>query len=320
MLQQTRVEQTISYFERFVDQFPSVHALAKANREEVLKAWEGLGYYARARNMHDTAKKIIDEHGGSIPNTQSELLGLPGIGPYTSAAILSIAFGQPFAVLDGNVIRVLTRVFGIEEDTRSSKTRKALQQVADHVLNRTHPGDHNEALMELGATLCTPSIPSCERCPVSSTCYAFQNQAVERLPFTSRRKPVPHIHIAVGILRNEDGSIFVQKRPESSMLGGLWEFPGGKLEPNESPQEACRRELSEELGIEATIGEEIIAVKHTYSHFTITLHAFQCTSYRGTPSHFNNQPVQWVAQEKLDSLPFPRANQKIIEALHDSNK
>lgn len=315
MLQQTRVDQAIPYFKRFVERFPDIESLALAELDEVLKAWEGLGYYSRARNMHNAAVQIMAKHDDAVPSDPVQLRALPGIGPYTSAAILSIAFGQPFAVLDGNVIRVLARVFAINDDTRLPKTRRSLQSLANALINKSLPGDHNEAIMELGATVCTPQSPKCSACPLATCCKALATNAVDAFPFKSKKKPTPHYHIAVGILKNERGEVLVQKRPTSGMLGGLWEFPGGKQEKGESLSEACRRELREELGVEAAVGNQITSIKQAYSHFSITLHAFACTSFTGEPTHHLGEPIKWVDIANLHELAFPRANQRIVELL-----
>ncbi|MCH8031369.1 MAG: A/G-specific adenine glycosylase [Bacteroidetes bacterium] len=320
MLQQTRVDQARPYFEHFVDAFPTVESLAKAELDAVLKCWEGLGYYSRARNLHRAAKQIVEEFGGRIPHDETAIRSLPGIGPYTAAAVLSIAFDKPLAVLDGNVIRVLSRVLTVENDVRSSATKRALRAVADALLDTHRPGIFNEAVMELGATICTPKAPACERCPLRSECAAFAGGNPEAFPVASKKKPIPHYEIAVGVVADATGCVLIQKRPEDAMLGGLWEFPGGKREAGESLEETCCRELEEELGIEVEIGGEITQIKHVYSHFSITLHAFDCVLTGGEPVHHADQPIRWVSLEKLNELAFPRATGKLIEVLLDRKK
>ncbi len=315
MLQQTRVDQVRPYFEHFVDIFPTVEVLAEAELDAVLKSWEGLGYYSRARNLHRAAKQIVEEFGGRIPHDETAIRSLAGIGPYTAAAVLSIAFDKPLAVLDGNVIRVLSRVFAVENDVRSSATKRALQAVADALLDTHRPGVFNEAVMELGATICTPKAPACERCPLRSECAAFAGGNPEAFPVASKKKPIPHYEIAVGVVFDSSGRVLIQKRPEDAMLGGLWEFPGGKREAGESLEETCCRELEEELGIEVEIGGEITQIKHAYSHFSINLHAFDCVLIGGEPVHHAGQPIRWVGLEELTELAFPRANGKLIEVL-----
>lgn len=320
MLQQTRVETVLPYFERFTAAFPTVEALAEAEQDAVLKNWEGLGYYSRARNLHRAAQVIVAEHDGRFPRSEAEALALPGVGPYTAAAVLSLSFGVPLAVLDGNVIRVIARVFAVEADARKPATRTALQHVADALLDHQQPGRFNESVMELGATVCTPRSPACAVCPIESVCAARAMGEPEAFPVVSKRKPVPHRIVAVGLVQDAEGRYLIQRRPEDAMLGGLWEFPGGKVEPGESPGEACRRELAEELGIEVAVGEEIARVDHAYSHFTVTLHAFRCEHRSGDPRHEADEPVRWVPASAFADYAFPRANRKILDALAEAER
>ncbi len=315
MLQQTRVDQVQPYFERFIEAFPTVEMLANAELDAVLKCWEGLGYYSRARNLHRAARMVTDQFGGTIPADEGAIRSLPGVGPYTAAAVLSIAYNKPLAVLDGNVIRVLSRVFVIERDVRSSATRRALQSVATSLLDRTRPGTFNEALMELGATICTPKRPLCTSCPLSPHCSALATGRTDGFPIAAKKKPTPHYEIAVGVVADSAGRVLIQKRRPEAMLGGLWEFPGGKREPDETLEQTCRRELKEELGIDVRVGEEIVQIKHAYSHFSITLHAFDCVLIDGEPVHHTAQEIRWMRTENLRELAFPRASQKVIETL-----
>ena len=321
MLQQTRVDTALPYFLRFTEAFPTPEALAAAPLDSVLKRWEGLGYYSRARNLHRAAAQIVEGHGGRFPETEAEVRALPGVGPYTAAAVLSLAFGVPLAVLDGNVIRVLGRVFAVEADARKPATRRALQAVADALLDRAHPGRFNESVMELGATVCTPKSPACAACPLAGVCAARASGEPEAFPVVSKRKPVPHKTVAVGLVTDARGRVLIQRRPEDAMLGGLWEFPGGKVEGGETPADACRREVREELGLDAAVGAEVARVDHAYSHFTVTLHAFRCTLPAGASGEVvqeHGEPTAWVAPDELDRYAFPRANRKILEALRES--
>ena len=315
MLQQTRVDQAWPYYERFTAAFPTVDALAAADLDDVLRRWEGLGYYSRARNLHRAARLVVDEFDGNVPDTESEIRRLPGVGPYTAAAVLSIAYGRPLAVLDGNVMRVLTRVFAISDAITSSRTRRRLQALANDLLDPAEPARFNEAMMELGATVCTPSNPACPSCPLQQTCAAHAAGEPERYPISKKKKPVPHYDIAVGLIFDDDGRLLIAKRPEDAMLGGLWEFPGGKVEAGEAIPDACRRELAEELGVEVEVGVPLARVDHAYSHFKITLHAFDCRIVSGEPEHHAAQPLRWVAVEDLGDFAFPRANRRIIEGL-----
>ncbi len=317
MLQQTRVDQARPYYERFVAAFPTVEALATAALDDVLRLWEGLGYYARARNLHKAARMVVETFGGRFPDTYDAIRTLPGVGAYTAAAVLSIAFDRPHAVLDGNVIRILTRVFTIEEEIGKSRTRKQLQRLADALLPPSRPGDFNQAMMELGATVCTPKAPRCPSCPLRLVCAAFTAGTPEAFPVKKKKAPVPHYDIAAGLLFNDDDELLIQRRPEDKMLGGLWEFPGGKREPGEPIEETCRRELREELGIEVEIEELFGSVSHAYTHFKITLYAFRCRIRSGTPQSREGLPLRWVSVTDLADYAFPRANRRLIEALLD---
>lgn len=315
MLQQTRVDQARPYFDRFTEAFPTLPALAAADLDEVLRLWEGLGYYSRARNLHRAAQTVVAEHNGQVPDTEAAIRTLPGVGPYTAAAVLSLAYGVPLAVLDGNVIRVLTRVFGIADDVTLGPTKRRLQDLADDLLDPEAPGRFNEAVMELGATVCTPRTPACPVCPLRNVCTAFAGGDPERYPVTPKKAPVPHHDIAVGVIRDEMGRVLIQQRPEDAMLGGLWEFPGGKVEPDEAPEAACRREIAEELGVMVEVGAPLARIGHAYSHFRITLYAFRCRLVSGEPVHHRGRPVRWAAVEELGAYAFPRANRRLIEAL-----
>ena len=315
MLQQTRVDQARPYYERFVAAFPTAEALAAADLDDVLRLWEGLGYYSRARNLHKAARMIVETFDGRFPDTYDAIRTLPGVGAYTAAAVLSIAFDRPHAVLDGNVIRVLTRAFAIEDEVNKNRTKKQLQRLADALLDPSKPGDFNEAMMELGATVCTPKSPRCPSCPLQSVCAAFAARTPEAFPVKKKKAPVPHYDIAAGLLFNDDGELLIQRRPEDKMLGGLWEFPGGKREPGEPLEETCRRELREELGIEIEIEELFGTVSHAYTHFKITLYAFRCRITSGTPQSREGLPLRWVSVPDLSNYAFPRANRRLIDAL-----
>ena len=315
MLQQTRVDQAEPYYQRFTEAFPTVHDLAEADRDAVLQQWEGLGYYSRARYLHEAAQTVVREHGGTVPGTYDGLKSLKGIGPYTAAAVASIAFGKAHGVLDGNVIRVLTRVFAIEDDSTRSATRRRLQALADALVDPDDPGNANQALMELGATVCTPRNPACDACVLEPVCKAAEEGTPERYPVTPESTPIPHKDIAVGLVFDEAGRLLIQRRPDDAMLGGLWEFPGGKCEEDESPDAACRRELQEELGITVETDGLFYTLKHAYSHFKITLHAYPCRIVEGTPTPEIDQPMKWVTVDELADYAFPRANRKLIEEL-----
>lgn len=317
MLQQTRVDTVIPYYRRFIDTFPDLYHLANAERQEVLKIWEGLGYYSRARNLQDAARWVVKHCNGKIPQSYDEIRRLKGIGPYTASAVLSIAFKKPYAVVDGNVIRVLSRYFGIEDDVRNQLTKNKIQKLADDILVRQRPGDFNQALMELGARICTPSGPECNSCPLSAGCTAYRTAATNSIPYKSPAKKSPHYHIGVGMIKDDEGQVLIALRPENAMLGGLWEFPGGKKRADESLKQTVHRELHEELGVNVKVLEKFIDLNHTYSHFKITLHAYWChlTSDSQKPAANSSQQIRWVKIPELKRYPFPKANKMLTEKL-----
>lgn len=320
MLQQTRVDQATPYYERFVNRFPTVYDLAEADQQEVLKVWEGLGYYSRARHLHDAAKLVVEEFDGRVPDSWKEINKLKGVGPYTAAAVLSIAYQKRHAVVDGNVIRVLSRYYGIEDDVRSTKTKNTIQDYADELISEDRPGDFNQALMELGATVCTPANPDCANCPLQAGCVAHKTARTEEIPYKSPAKKRPHHQIGVGIIFNEDNEVLIALRPEDAMLGGLWEFPGGKQEPDEAMEDTVQRELKEELGIDVSIRKPFMKLDHAYSHFKITMHAYLCDLESGAPEPKSSQEIRWISINELEDYPFPKANRRLTEKLMNLNK
>jgi len=316
MLQQTRVDQAWPYFENFMRQFSTVYDLAESDQQQVLKAWEGLGYYSRARNLHAASKMIVEDFNGKLPESYDEIIKLKGIGPYTAAAITSIAFNKPNAVVDGNVIRVITRYYGIEDDVRSAKTTRQVQELVNELISHKYPAEFNQGMMELGATICSPTKPDCDQCPIQAGCIATKIAKTDSIPYKSKTKKKPHKEIGVGIIEREDGKVLIALRPEDVMLGGLWEFPGGKQEKGESITQTVERELMEELDIEVHAFEKFMSFKHTYSHFSITMNAYLCTLISGTPKPKSSQEIRWVEKSELIEYPFPKANKVLTEKLN----
>ena len=312
MLQQTQVETVIPYYRRFLREFPTVKALAGTPRDRVLKAWEGLGYYTRARNLHKTARFIVDRYDGAVPDAYDELASLPGFGPYTTAAVLSIAYDRDYAVLDGNVIRVLCRLFGIRDDTGQTRIRAMLQNLADNLLHRGDAGEHNQAIMELGATVCRPRAPCCGSCPVNDHCAAFRAGNADSLPVRAPKKPRPHYILGVGIV-SRNNSVLIARRPENGLLGGLWEFPSARQMKEESLSETCIRAVREATGVDAAVRNRFRTVRHAFTHFSVTMHAFQCDYGGGEARAVNCSDVRWVAPDSLEDYAFSRANRKLIE-------
>ncbi len=314
MLQQTQVKTVIPYYRRWVKTFPTFRDLGKAPLNKVLKQWEGLGYYARARNLHALAKIVARRHGGKLPCTPEELRALPGIGRYTAGAVLSVAFLKDFPVLDGNVMRVLARHCALRKDSAQTATRRELWELAERLLPRGKAGDYNQALMELGATVCTPGHPLCGRCPLRLTCLAFRKNIQDQLPMKKKASPTPHYDIGAAVIRR-DGNILIAQRPLKGLLGGLWEFPGGKRELGESLKDTVRREIREELGIEIAVGKILARVDHAYSHFKITLHAHDCVYRSGKVRALGVRAWRWVKPSELGRFAFPAANQPVIQKL-----
>lgn len=315
MLQQTRVDQVEPYFHRWLKRFPTLETLAAATTDDVLKQWEGLGYYSRARRAHETACFIQRELGGRFPDTFDGLLALPGIGPYTAAAIGSIAFGLDAAVVDGNVIRVLARVFAIAGDPKNASVKKQFQQLADRLLPHGNASDFNEAMMELGATCCTPRNPSCPQCPLKKICRATALGTPAKFPIKTAKKKIPHKHVGAAIIADSRGRLLIAQRNHGDMLGGLWEFPGGKQESGETIEHCIAREIREEIGIEIEVGPRLLTVRHAFSHFTMDLHAHHCRHLKGRPRPLQCAAVKWVEKSALKKFAFGRADQKIITAL-----
>ena len=313
MLQQTQVKTVLPYYQRWLELFPTIAVLAQAEQQTVLKAWEGLGYYARARNLHKTAQLIIERHDGIFPATFEDAIALPGIGRTTAGGILSAAYNLPVAILDGNVKRVLARLVALPKPP--AKAINELWQVSEQILDPQQPHDFNQAIMDLGATLCTRHRPSCLLCPWQSHCAAYHQNLQSELPMTESRAPLPHKQIGVAVIYDDDGRILIDRRKQEGLLGGLWEFPGGKIEPNETFEDCVRREIKEELDIEIEVNDPLIVIDHTYSHFKVTLNVFNCSHISGEPKPLECDEIKWVTLDEITSYPFPKANSQIIDAI-----
>ncbi len=325
MLQQTRLETVLPYYRRFLRVFPTIDSLAAAPLDDVLKLWEGLGYYSRARNLQRAAQIVLREHGGQLPTSAAELHELPGIGAYTAGAIASIAFGQAEAALDGNVTRIIARLLDMDADITESATQKELWQIARDWLPPQQAGDFNQALMQLGQRVCRPRNPLCGECPLAEDCRARAADTISQRPARSKRPPSPHYHVAAGVIRDAQGRLLIAQRPLDGLLGGLWEFPGGKCEPGESLRNCLKRELREELAIEVEVGDCLTVVDHAFTHFRITLHAFDCRYIGALPPHRQPQTLgvrdwAWTREDELAAYTFGKADRMVIAQLAERAK
>ena len=282
MLQQTQVATVLPYYERFLQRFPTVAALAQAELDEVLALWQGLGYYARARSLHAAAKVVCEKHGGIIPPSPREFRSLPGVGPYTAGAVLSIAFVRDLPAIDGNVVRVLTRLFDYDRDPTTAEGKRALHTHAEGLLLPGQAGDFNQAMMELGATICTPRAPRCADCPLTSFCCARAAGVQEARPVARLRAERPHRELVAALAEREGRMLIVRRLPQG-LLGGLWELPGGELDAGEAHAQALMGHLHQNLSLSAKVGAEVGAVRHAYTHFRVTVYLYRC-SVEGTPT------------------------------------
>ncbi|MGE5601912.1 MAG: A/G-specific adenine glycosylase [Nitrososphaerales archaeon] len=318
MLQQTQVATVVPYFERWLERFPGVTALATAPLDDVLKLWEGLGYYARARNLQRAAQAMVERHGGRVPCDRRSLLALPGIGRYTAGAILSMAFGQPEPVLDGNVRRVLCRLYDVEGDPRAPEVEERLWQLSAALVQAApggRAGDFNEALIELGALVCTPAAPDCPNCPIRQYCLAYQRDTTGLRPAKRTRPVTPYYDVVAAVVRNRDGQVLIVQRPPQGLLGGLWGFPGGTVAPDEDLVDAVARTVEEQTGLTVSARAAVRRVKHAYTHFRITLHAFTAAIEAGEARALTCAQVRWVAVEELEDYPFPVTDRSIAREI-----
>jgi len=314
MLQQTQVSTVEPYYRKFLERFPTVEALAAAPLDAVLKAWEGLGYYQRAQRVHRAARQLVSEHGGELPRSVMGLLRLPGVGRYTAGAIASIAFGLDEAVLDGNVTRVLCRLFRVKQAPQKTATQKHLWQLARRLIPPGQAGLFNQALMDLGANVCVPKRPRCEVCPVAEACCARAHDEQHALPLKPRRKALPHHEVAVGIVWKGDHLLLCQ-REHKALLGGLWELPGGRLKADETLEECVVRSVAAKLAIEVNVQRHVVNVKHAFTHFRITLHAYECEHVTGVLQALGCVAWRWVRPEEVKQYALPKATHKVLDTL-----
>jgi A/G-specific adenine glycosylase len=315
MLQQTRVETVIPYYLRWMERFPDISSLAQATEEEVLRYWEGLGYYARARNLWRAAQVLQKQSEGALPKDVRSLRKLPGIGEYTAAAIASIAFGQDEPTLDGNIRRVLARLTANRTPLRTPQSDRELLRFAQEHLPSGKAGLYNQALMDLGAMICTPRQPRCELCPLSRHCQTFQLGIQSEIPITKPKNTLPHYVVTAAVI-NRNNRYLITQRPPQGLLGGMWEFPGGKCHEGESLEACLIREIQEELNLEITVGECLGVYRHAYTHYRVTLHAFHCTISNGSqPTPMQGQAFQWVGRQDLPHFPMGKIDRQIARRI-----
>ena len=308
MLQQTTVGTVIPYYERWVRRFPSIRHVAYASLEDILTSWQGLGYYSRARNLHQAAGIIVREYGGCIPDSRESLMKLPGFGPYTTGAVLSIAFDQRQPIVDANVRRVICRLRTLKG--RLSVLDRRIYSFLQDAMPAGHPGIFNQALMELGALVCKPEDPACPACPVKSDCRAYAQGIQEAFP-PRTRKAIQRIDAVVGIIRRKY-AIFLQKRPPKGLLAGFWELPGGKVKRGEAPRQALIRELKEELGVRVMAARPAATVRHAYTRFQVKLFAWECEVAHTLKEDATHR---WVSLRKLAKYPIPAGTVKVLAAV-----
>jgi len=318
MLQQTQAHVVIPYYNRFLARFPDTRSLAAAGEDDVLKLWEGLGYYRRIHHFIAAVKAVCARYGGEIPNDPETFRNLAGVGDYTAAAVLSIAFGRVLPVVDANVLRVMTRYFRIADATDRAKTKRIIREELQRLIPDDAPGDFNQAMMELGALVCASRNPRCDVCPIAGGCGAYAAGETDRYPHSAKKPKVPEYRVALGLVMQE-GRFLIQKRPSSGHLAGMWELPGGKIRDGESPEQALRRKCREELGLDILVQERCAAASHAYSHFKIHVSLYRCDAGRMIEKPMRNQTLAWIDEAEIPAYPFPSVNHKLFAALPSPN-
>ena len=319
MLQQTQMDRGVEYFRRWIARFPDIAAVAGAEEQEILKLWEGLGYYARARNLHRAAQVLLQDYGGKIPCEYAALRSLPGIGPYTAAAIASIACDRDIPVIDANVARIFARLFDLDEPVKGRKCRERIEQLAGEMLPKGKARIHNQALMDLGGLICTPKKPLCAGCPLAQVCLAVLRGTVADRPVAGSRQKTILIEMATGVLSHE-GRLFIQQRLADDIWGGLWEFPGGLLAEGESPEQAVVREYLEETGFAVEVCGHMTTVIHHYTRYKVVLHCFACrlTGDNHIPQLNAAQACRWIFADELGLFAFPAGHRKFLDYMQQS--
>jgi A/G-specific adenine glycosylase len=313
LLQQTRVDTVLPYYTRFIAAFPTAARLVAAQLADVLKLWQGLGYYARARHLHDAARIVMEQRGGQLPRSAAEWRELPGIGRYTASAISSIAADEPVPVVDGNVQRVLARLFAIRTAIERSATQAKLWSLAEVLLARKSPGAFNQALMELGARVCAPRRPQCGECPLRRWCAAESMGWQERLPARRAKRPVPTIDAAAALLRRR-GQLLLVRRPPTGLLAGMWTLPAVEITDGRSHADALRAWIRASLGVQVSVGPLLATVRHAFSHRHLRVHIYACMLAAGSASPRQSEGIRWVAPAHWADYPLATVDRKIIRS------
>jgi A/G-specific adenine glycosylase len=314
MLQQTRVETVIPYFNRFVEQFPTIQALSEAEEEKVLKAWEGLGYYSRVRNLQSAVKEVHEKYGDKVPDSLKEISALKGVGPYTAGAILSIAYGIPAPAVDGNVMRVLSRILSVWEDIAKPSSRKIFEAAVKEMISQDNPSFFNQGLMELGALICTPTSPSCLLCPVMEHCNAFEEGVQNELPVKTKGKKQRKVQLAAVILTNEEGQTIIHKRPDKGLLASLWEFPNVEVSlPFLNDKTQLQDMLKEKFCIQAEVTQKVGNIEHVFSHLIWDIKVYEGKIL--APFEERND-LRLVSPSNMTDYPFPVSYQKMIKQFY----
>jgi A/G-specific adenine glycosylase len=318
MLQQTRVDTVIPYYNNFMEQFPTLDEFATADEEKILKAWEGLGYYSRVRNLQSACKEVQEKYEGVVPNTPKEISSLKGIGPYTAGAVLSIAYGVPEPAVDGNVMRVLSRILSIWEDIAKPSTRKIFEESVRKLISHDNPSYFNQALMELGALICTPTSPSCLLCPVREHCNAFEEGTQKELPVKTKKTKVKDVNLIAGILTDPKGRILIHKRPENGLLANLWEFPNFEfLTDLINGQADFLNQLKSEFEVEAVMNESLGSIEHVFSHLKWYI---QIYSGKITSEVKETSRLKLVSLDEMEAYAFPVSHQKMLKQFLEFSK
>ncbi len=314
MLQQTQVATVLAYYERWMKRFPTARKLAAADENEVLHAWQGLGYYSRARRLLEGARAVVERHDGRLPRSAEQLRALPGIGPYSAGAIASIAYGLPEPIVDGNVVRVLTRIFALGGDPAKAPLKKQLWELARALIPEGRASDFNQSLMELGATVCTPKQPACASCPVCGQCAARAEGLVDQLPETAKRPATTAVHMVAALVWRRGRVLVTQLPGDAPRWAGMWQFPNAERRTKETPEQALNRAVRESVGLDAEATGLVAVVRHGVTRYRITLDAYRANA-QGRPRALGCQALRWCAPTELETLAMPAAHRKIAGKL-----